>query len=89
MRSDILDAYDMVFDTISMSVSILCGGWRVYQQSLDFDSLANTLALEMSIALFINFILKIDFDFYSIDIYELDDKYTLILSLKTTLVVCA
>ena len=89
IRLELLDAYHMVFDTITMSISIPCGGFRVYQSSLDFDSLANSLAFEFSLSIFINFILNIDFDFYTITKYEVDNKYTLILSLKTTLEVCA
>ena len=86
---ELLDAYHMVKETISMSISISCGGFRVYQLSLDFDSLANALSFEFSLSIFINFILNIDFDFYTITKYEVDNKYTLILSLKTTLEVCA
>lgn len=88
LRTEILDAYHMVFDTVTMSVSIPCGGFRVYQLSLDFDSLANALAFEFSLSIFITFILNIDFDFYSITKFEVDNKYTLVLSLKTTLEVC-
>lgn len=89
IRLELLDAYHMVNDTISMSISIPCGGFRVYQLSSDFDSFANALAFEFSLSIFINFILQIDFDFYTITKYEVDKKYTLILSLKTTLEVCA
>ena len=100
LRNEILDAYDFIYDTITMSVSIPCGGFRVYQKSLKFDSLANALALEFSISILINFILNIDFDFYSIQIIQIDfddvsslqesrDEYSLLLSLKTTLEVCA
>ncbi len=89
IRMELLDAYHMVNETISMSISIPCGGFRVYQLSLDFDSLANVLSFEFSLSIFINFILNIDFDFYTITKYEVDNKYTLILSLKTTLEVCA
>ena len=89
LRTEILDAYDFIYDTITMSVSIPCGGFRVYQQSLEFDSFANSLAFEFSISIFINFILQIDFDFYSIDIVDLENSYRLILSMKTTLEVCA
>lgn len=92
IRLELLDAYHFVFDTVTMSVSIPCGGFRVYQQSLEFDSFANALAFEYSMSIFINFILQIDFDFFSIDvldILEVNEKYRLILSLKTTLEVCA
>lgn len=87
--SELLDSYHFVFDTITMSVSIPCGGFRVYQQSLEFDSFDIALAFEYSISIFINFILQIDFNFYMIDLLEVNEKYRLILSLKTTLEVCA
>lgn len=92
MRLELLDAYHMVKDTITKSVSIPCGGFRVYQNSLDFDSFANALAFEFSISIFINFILQIDFEFYIIDVLDLlevNEKYRVILSLKTTFEVCA
>ena len=81
---ELLDSYHIVFDTITMSVSILCGGIRVYRQRLEFESYANALAFELSLSIFITFILKIDFDFYTITKLELDNKYILILCLKTT-----
>ena len=89
LRIELLDAYHMVKETISMSIFIPCGGFRVYRLSLDFDSLANALAFEFSLSIFITFILNIDFDFYSVTKVEVDNKYTLVLSLKTTLEVCA
>ena len=89
LRIELLDAYHMVKETISMSIFIPCGGFRVYQMSLDFDSLANALAFEFSLSIFITFILNIDFDCYSVTKVEVDNKYTLVLSLKTTLEVCA
>ncbi len=85
LRMELLYAYHMVKETISMSIFIPCGGFRVYQLSLDFDSLVNALAFEFSLSIFINFILQIDFDFYSITKIEAQNKFTLILSLKTTL----
>ena len=87
-RREILDAYSFVFDTINMSISRVIGGYRVYQQSLEFDSLANALAFESSLSIFITFILNIDFDFYTITKYEVDKIYRVVLSLKTTLEVC-
>lgn len=88
LRNDLLSSYIMVFDTITMSVSILCGGFRLYQQSLDFNSFALALEFQSSLSTFINFILQIDSDFYSINIVKVDNKYKLILSLKTTLSTC-
>ena len=91
IRSELLDAYHMVLDTITMAVSFPCGGFRVYQQSFAFFTKANALAFEFSLATFITDILQIDFDFYSMTIYKLEsqNKFSLLLSLKTTLEVCA
>ena len=57
IRLELFDSYRMVLDTISMSVSIPCGGFRIYQNFLVFDSFANALAFEHSLSIFITFIL--------------------------------
>ena len=89
IRLGLLGSYYMVLETITMSVSIPCGGFRVYQLGLEFESLANALAFESCLSTFINYILQIDSDFYSITKIEEQNKFTLFLSLKTTLEVCA